>query len=71
MNMAEYCSQRSKQPANVNFEPMLDSIAKEKKWGKNFHIFWEPFPLKHRVFLRKFSKSSHFGNVKGPVRHAL
>ena len=33
--------------------------------------FWEPFPLKHRVFLRKFSKSSHFGNVKGPVRHAL
>ena len=35
MNMAEYGSRRSQQPANVNFEPMLDSIAKEKKWGKN------------------------------------
>ena len=34
MNMAEYGSRQSQQPANVNFEPMLDSIAKEKKWGK-------------------------------------
>ena len=39
MIMAEYGSQRSDQPENVNFEPIIRGLT-----ITNFHNFWEPIP---------------------------